>query len=224
MNNIRITISSKRHGAIKKNKKIQKENLEKFLKEAGIDIDSLTLMKQVHGNMVTLVDNHQAIIDAVDGVVTSKKIFFLGVLTADCVPVLLFDKDQQIISAVHAGYKGILMGIVENAIEKMVRFGAKLNDINVILGPSIGSCCYSINTERAQLFRKQFGLDMIEERNGKTFLNLAGVVKKILLNKQISEKHIFNSDICTSCHNNDYFSFRREGDSFGTFVSIIGME
>lgn len=225
MNKIKIAISSKRHGAIKQNKEIQQKNLEGFLKEFNIDPETLVLMKQVHGNTVRTIENRKPVIEETDGLVSTKKNLFLGVLTGDCVPLILFDHEHEVIGVVHVGYKGILLGVVENAIKKLEESGAYTSHIEVVIGPAIGVCCYNIERDRARDFEKKFGESVIEKRNNEQFLNLSKVVKDILLQIGIKKENIFDSDICTSCHNDEYFSYRREGkDTFGTFVSVIGME
>lgn len=225
MNRIKVAISSKRHGAIKRNKQIQQKNLDAFLKEFNIDPETLVLMKQVHGNTVRTLEDRKSILDETDGIVSKKKNMFLGVVTADCVPLILFDKEHGVVGVVHVGYKGALLGVVENVVKKMEESGAYPSHIEVIIGPAIGVCCYNIEKDRATDFKNMFGESVIEERNKEQFLNLSKVVKNILIEKGIKAENIFDSNICTSCHNDEYFSYRGEGkDNFGTFLSVIGME
>lgn len=219
---IKIGISSKRHGPIR-NKKVFEENLKNFLDEYSIDRNSLIMMNQVHGNTVSVVDSRTPFVDA-DGIITKKKNTYLGVVSADCVPLLLFDPEHDVVAAIHAGYRGVLSEIVENALEVLQKNGTYPSHMQAIIGPAIGVCCYDVDSKRAEQFRSQFG-SVIEERDSKTFLNLPLSVEQILLSKGVAREHIFQSDICTSCHNDKYFSYRKDlPETYGTFMSIIGME
>lgn len=220
-----IGVSNRKHGSIKHKKEIQHENLNKFLSEFNIPSDKTILMKQTHGNTIhevtDLSSNH---IDETDGIITNKKGIYLGVITADCVPVLLFDRDNEVVAAVHAGYRGLIGSVIENAIEKMKKVDSDPSQIEAVIGPAINVCCYSIDEDRVELFSEKFGHNFFRKEKSNTYLNLPGIAESILVSSGIVQTNIYNSNICTSCNVDTYYSYRADSDeTFGQFVSVIGM-
>lgn len=144
------------------------ENIKAFVKE-----EQYILAQQTHGVSVALVDvqDNQKKIPDVDGLVSSAAVT-LVIRTADCVPILFYDATEGIIGAAHSGWKGTYGNIVKNTVEAMVELGALEKNIQVILGPHIHACCYSVDNERASLFLKKYGKQSLEIRHGVHFLNL----------------------------------------------------
>jgi hypothetical protein len=137
------------------------ENLEKNKETAlgyfGKPLSSLVLVHQVHGKRILLVDSPfdpYSLPDA-DGLITRTKGLVIGVLTADCVPVLLADPTKEIIGAVHAGWKGTLQGIVQEAIQQMVKAGSNAGDIHASIGPSIAQESYEVGPEVYEAFTSE---------------------------------------------------------------------
>ncbi len=134
-----------------------KANRAQFLTDAGFESGSLTLGRQVHGSRVSLVTENDrgrglppdfdAIPDS-DGLITNSTELALGIIVADCVPVLLYDPVQHALGVVHAGWRGTVQKIVANAVDKMAdEFGSKPEDLRAGIGPSIGPCCYEVGEE-----------------------------------------------------------------------------
>src|ERR1051325_8080967 len=113
---------------------------------AGIHDGRVVTMKQVHGDHIVEVhDTKMKETGEADGMITATPGIFLGVLTADCVPVLFLVPTKKVVGAVHAGWRGTLAGIAEKAVRRLVEnYRADLRDIEVALGPAIGSCCYEV--------------------------------------------------------------------------------
>jgi copper oxidase (laccase) domain-containing protein len=95
-------------------------------------------------------------------------------------------------------------------------FNTHTEGLYVGLGPAIRSCCYEVGKEFINLF--SYGL---MERDGSYYLDLVGINKKQALSLGVKEENIFDSGICTSCRNEDFFSFRKEGKSCGRIMSVI---
>jgi len=158
-----------------------------------------------------------------DGLITSRKNVFLGVVTADCLPVIFYDKKSEIVGIVHAGYKGILKGILKNMVLSFKKLGSDTKNILVAIGPSIGVCCYDVSIERVEMFVNAFeGIKTHKIRNGKYFLDLKNIAKQSLISEGVSENNIEVSNICTKDYIKDFFSFRGEGRIVGEFVTIVG--
>ena len=158
-----------------------------------------------------------------DGLITNKKNVFLGIVTADCLPVIFYDKKMGIVGIAHAGYKGLLRGIIQEMIKGMKKIGSDLKNMKIAIGPAIGLCCYDVPIERAEVFENAFkGIKTYEKRNGKYFLDLKSITRQILISEGIRKKNIEVSQMCTKDNLNDFFSFRGEGQKFGEFVTVIG--
>ena len=115
---------------------------------AEIGAPDVVYMQQVHGAHVTLVDGPtDQPVAGTDGLVTATPGIGLAVLVADCVPVLLADPRARVIAAVHAGRRGVAVGVVPAAVEAMTRLGARPTDILALSGPSICGGCYEVPSE-----------------------------------------------------------------------------
>jgi polyphenol oxidase len=201
------------------------ESLEKFSTSLEIDPQNVVRMNQVHSSNVAWVTKAVALgIDDTDGILTSEKELFLSVITADCVPVLLYDPKKKHVGAVHAGWRGVYKEVVKKAVAEMIEKGSDPADILVGLGPCIRSCCYDIAQEHADMFASKFPEmnDCLAERDGKIFLNLPMLVQYQLQLEGIPVTNMEDAEICTFDSPEDLYSCRREGESFGEFVGMIG--
>ena len=177
-----------------------------------LSLSTTVFMKQVHGNLVEIVDNNSTEIFEADGLVTSFKGTALVVQTADCLPLLISglsaDGSEIAIAAVHVGRKGLINGVALNAVAAMQRLGAK--KITGVVGPHICHRCYEVDE---QLFNEVTALHP-QTKSADRRLNLfAGLAA------QIPQVSLRNLNICT-LENPRYFSFRRGGES-GRQVGVI---
>jgi len=172
----------------------------------------------------------------------------LGVQTADCVPILLVDPKERGVAAIHAGWRGTLARIAEKTVGEMrERFGSKPADLVAALGPAIGGCCYEVGTELVTQFTSQFAdaeewfdeLRTGEEPNPLQWLNmmppghqppprkvrldLRKANRAQLLAAGLAEKNIYVSNLCTACHTDLLFSYRKEANRSGRLLSAIGI-
>ena len=161
-------------------------------------------------------------IENCDALITNQKDIMLTILTADCVPILLFDSKQKVVSAVHAGWKGTDKEILFKTVQKMQEtFNSNPKDILAGIAPSIGKCCYEVDWNVAQHFEKiKHAYDKKEE---KYMLDLPYINKLQLLRAGLKEENIEMSNVCTACEVEHYFSYRKEGGCSGRFMSMIGL-
>ena len=199
--------------------------------------------KQVHENVVLKVENenaghginpHLSEMPGGDGLFldgSAENIDALCVKTADCVPILLSSKDGKEVSAVHAGWRGTVTDIVTKAAEK---FTCDKGDILCAIGPCIGVCCYEVGEEVYDAVKRLFDFKGMVHLTDSMFrnvctcsasskkkANLSEINKRLLINFGIPEENIDVSDICTACHEHEFFSHRASGGFSGTFVSAI---
>jgi len=158
-----------------------------------------------------------------DALITNKPNIMLTILTADCVPILLVDPVQNVIAAVHAGWKGTKEQILRKTIKSMQKnFNTLPKDVISGIGPSIGECCYEVDWNVAQHFSEIE--DSYLKRGEKYMLNLPYINKHQLLKAGLEEKNIEMSHVCTACQSETYFSYRKEGGCSGRFISMIGLK
>ncbi|RUM71165.1 MAG: peptidoglycan editing factor PgeF [Sulfurovum sp.] len=158
-----------------------------------------------------------------DALITNQKNIMLTILTADCVPILLFDKKQNVIAVVHAGWKGTEKRIVSKTVEKMREvFDSNPKDILASIAPAIGRCCYEVDWNVAKYFKNIE--NAYDNRDEKQMLDLPYINKVQLLQVGLDEHHIELSNICTACEVEKYFSYRKEKGCSGRFMSMIGLK
>jgi len=193
-----------------------KDEREVFLNSVGVEFYSLVALEQTHSNRVHCYQEGGLITDA-DAVITDKSGVVLTIQTADCCPVFVYDKSNTAVGLIHAGWKGIQTGIVQNTIEALNReYGLTSENLQCFIGPTIGSCCYEFAKDYVPEFKP-----FIEERDQRGFLNIPELVKGQLIQLGIKESNILNSKICTSCSGDDFFSYRRDGKQTGRMISYI---
>ena len=168
--------------------------------------------------------------------------------TADCVPILIVDPKKRAIAAIHAGWRGTLVRIVEKAVGRLrLEFGSKPAELRAALGPSIGPCCYEVGADLVTKFTAQFAdapgyfddARTGEEPNPLQWLNmmppghqpppknvhldLRKANRSQLLSAGLRAENIFVSDLCTACRTDLLFSYRHEGPQSGRLLSVIGI-
>ncbi|MDD4329217.1 MAG: peptidoglycan editing factor PgeF [Aliarcobacter sp.] len=180
--------------------------------------EDLVYMNQVHGNNIQIVDkNSPKIIENCDGIITKEKNLPLMVMVADCIPILFFDEIQGVIAAVHAGRNSTFLKIAQITANKMINeLGCNVNNIKVIFGPSIQSCCYEVSDELLAIVKTSFGEKYCIGKN----IDLQGI--NIMLLEEVGIRHINVSNICTKCSNEPYFSFRKNPKT-GRFSGVISL-
>jgi YfiH family protein len=193
------------------------EDRIEFAKIINLNSKKIVKPKQIHSNKVNIVDVPGEILN-LDGIITNLFDLVLSVQVADCIPIFIYDKSNNIIGLVHAGWRGVHKGIIENSIDKLNQLDSELMDVIILLGPSIRQCCFEIGPEVAELFDSKF---QIEGESDRTYLDLQAVVKEKLLGKGVKHNQIFDVKNCTCCSDN-YHSYRRDGKKAGRMIAMIG--
>ena len=195
------------------------ENRKNLALKHNFDLNNLVYMNQVHGNNVIIVDkNSPRFIDNCDALITKDRDLTLMVMVADCIPILFFDKVEGVIAAVHAGRNSTFLKISQITANKMINeLNCEPKNIEVILGPSIQKCCYEVNQQMADIVKKSFGEEFVNER----FIDLQGINKKQL--NEIKIRNISICNICTKCSGKEYFSYRKD-NKCGRFSALVSIE
>ena len=159
-----------------------------------------------------------------DAIVTPLSKIVITILTADCVPILLYEPNKRIISAIHAGWRGSDKKIAIKTVEYMKNnYRCNPSDIVALIAPSIGGCCYEVDKSVASKFG-EYGNSLIKKSLDRYMLDLKSVNYKQLLNSGLKSENIEISPLCTSCNNDILFSYRKESGCSGRFISAIMMK
>lgn len=193
-----------------------------YFARVGIDVGSVASAFLVHGShvaSVTRLDAGEAF-RATDGLVSADPALFLSVTVADCMPVYFFDPVRSVVGIAHAGWRGIVRGIVPEVLRVMTEeHGCSAADILVGLGPGIRRCHFEITDE----IREQFPEGTVLVRENKIFVDLVDVLVRQLHGAGV--EHVEDSGICTFCHPEEYFSYRRDKpDVVASVVAWIGVD
>ena len=206
---------------------IVKDNMCDMKRAVEVHEGRIVTMKQVHGDRIVYVeDNTAKEVGEADGMLTQVKEAYLGVLTADCVPILFLARRKKLVAAVHAGWRGTVEGIAAKMVCLLnEQYKVPANDIEAALGPAIGACCYEIKDDVSGPLVDRWGelaKPALESRGGKTFLDLRRMNRAILEDAGTPAGQIYQLGPCTSCAPDDFFSYRREGHETGRQISFIG--
>jgi len=197
------------------------KNRKTFLQKIGLNYKNLVCAEQIHedGVAVATKENKGRIISGADALITPDINLSIAVFTADCLPVFLYDEHRNTIAVVHTGWRGSRLSIVEKTVGIMIEeFDAKPEHMYACFGPAIRKCCYEVGEE----FKDYFSVGLIE-RKDQFFLDIVGINKQYLLNVGMKPKRIMDSNICTSCRNGEFFSYRKEGKKCGRMMSVMMM-
>lgn len=197
-----------------------KRNRDKFFGTLGIDQNMLAVPQQVHSANVNIIEKPGYYKDY-DALITNKKEVYLIISTADCFPVLVYDKFNKVISAIHSGWRGTQKKILTNAIEMMMaNFGSKAENLVVYVGPGISKDKFEVGKEVAAMFEEMY----VFSSNGKYFIDLNANINDQLKILGIKSENIEFSGLCTFCEEGYLHSYRRDREKSGRMFSVIGMK
>jgi hypothetical protein len=194
------------------------------------DARRLVCAEQVHGGEVALVSDNDAgrgalslanAVPNVDALVTRTTGLLLALFFADCVPVFVADPANRTIAVAHAGWRGLVAGVLENTVAVMVQeVGARPGDLIAAVGPCIGACCFAVGPEVAVRFDPA---DVREGENNKAFVDLAGASVRRLRAAGLRNENLDVANACTACQPDRWFSHRREGGVTGRLGAFIAV-
>ena len=197
-----------------------------FSERFGFDIEDIVTIRQVHGNEVIKISRKEPSLYAsveADAIITDLPGVAIGVLTADCLPMLLYDPVKKAIAVVHAGWRGTVAGVAERAIEELTKeYATDPDNLQAVIGPHIGPCCYTVGTEVVNEFSAAYG-NSTGALSGvgsiKFDLAIANYIQ--LLKAGVKEKNVSRENPCTMCRADLFHSFRRDGEQAGRQLSFI---
>ena len=225
---IRIFFGDKKH-AIDKGKQLLSYQQGSWQSVTDlIQAEKLFGVSQSHGingiQITKVSDQHRSILIDADFLITNRCGYGLAVTTADCVPVVLYDFESQAIALIHAGWKGIVAGVIPAALDKMRQiFNSNIKNIEAFLGPCARSCCYEVQADTHELFKKIFPFcsNIIRYKKDKIFLDLIACIQyKLMQNGLLIENMYQQFVFCTIC-NEGYCSYRREKNQLRNVNAVV---
>jgi YfiH family protein len=184
-------------------------NRARLARELGVPEDRLVWMSQVHGTGVAVVDGPQAgPLPDTDAVVTATPRLVLGVLAADCVPVLLADHVTGVVAAVHAGREGVRRGVLPAALSAMASLGARARHVSALLGPAVCGSCYEVPEDMQADVARVAPATAVRTRRGTPGLDLRAGLEEMLRRAGVTE--VVHDPRCT-VEDRTLFSHRRDG-------------
>ncbi len=195
-----------------------------LMKHCDLSKDSIYLPVQKHTSRIHVLDRDSGPVVA-DAVITRRKNILIGIVVADCVPILLYDRKNEAIGAVHAGWRGTAQQIMKETVHAMCsHFDSKPRDILVSIGPSIRQCCYEVGEDvQSKILEATGEGGYYSTENSRYRIDLASANKNQACETGISESNIWQSEDCTFCNPRRYYSYRYEKGIRGRQGGVIGM-
>lgn len=206
------------------------ENYKIICETIDVDFQKLVLTDQIHDTIVYKVTEKDAgkgiikesDIKGTDALVTNVPGIPIVTFHADCIPIFFLDTVKKAIGLAHSGWKGTYGNISKNVVDKMVaEYGTNPGDIICGIGPSIMQCHFEVGDDVAQMFGKRYGNEYIKMYQ-KPHIDLTAIVERQL--RECGVKNIVQSDICTYCNNDIYYSYRGDNHKTGSLISIMALK
>lgn len=197
-------------------------NRSRLAAEIGVTSADLVWMEQVHGRVVHVIDGRvDGPVPLTDALVTATPGAVLVVQVADCVPLLLWDDDAQVIGAVHCGRQGLRLGVAAEAVRAMTRLGADVGSMRALLGPAICGRDYEVPPHMQADVERHAPGSAVRTRKGTTGLDIRAGLSGQLHAAGVA--HIEIDPRCTA-EDDDLFSHRGDGGRTGRQVAVIWIE
>ncbi len=223
---------------VKDSLKAVQENRRRIATEIGYPVESWVGAVQIHKNHIESIGlsqkglgamDYESAIAETDGFYTTEQGILLTMNYADCVPLYFYSTSKAAVGIAHAGWRGSVMKIGGRMIESWEsNLHISPKDIHVIIGPSIGPCCYEVDQKVIEEVKSIMPHDWTRvatvKKDNKYDLNLQELNRLIMIDSGVPEKNIQVSSACTSCSNDHFFSHRKEKGQTGRILGFIGMK
>jgi polyphenol oxidase len=206
------------------------QNWGKLAAAFAIPVEQFLVVNQVHGDRIFIIEPRGSYFSSrddlnYDAIVTTRAGLAVCIKTADCVPVFIVDKVQKVIAVVHAGWRGTALAICAKVIRLMQKqYGSLPQDILAAIGPSIGLCCYEVDSVVADSFgtQKNKGSFLFPQAaKNKWLLDLPEANRRQIMECGVPEKNIESSGYCTMCNQDIFFSHRAAGGVTGRQINFM---
>ena len=212
------------------------ENFRRFGKALGVSVEDMVFTNQVHGKRVLkagIQDKGKGPVRKsdlleVDGLITTERGVALVTFYADCVPVFLFDPVKKVIGLSHSGWRGTVTEIAGETVNRMsAEYGCCPVDLEAVIGPSIGKCCFEVGREVYEEFLRMlpWSQEFLEQTGAdKWHIHLQGIIARSLENAGMKADRIGISGLCTKCNTHRFFSYRGEKGKTGSMAALLQLK
>jgi len=211
------------------------ENIRRMACAMGMYHGQTVFCEQVHGTRVAVATPmlynegtvHPEGVRATDGLIADTSDVVLATIHADCVPLFFLDTVRKAVGMTHAGWRGTLGDIAGETVRRMqAEFGSNPSDVLVGIGPSIGPCCFEVGADVAAEFAAAmpYATDCIQPSAtdaGKAYMDLQRVNELLLLRAGVRAENIETAGLCTKCHDELFYSHRRDGQARGSMAVFM---
>lgn len=221
-----LNLGISRDSELKDDKSNIAENYHRLAAACGCDDRARCWVSQVHAADVADATRSCGAFEngrPADALVTDDPARVISVKYADCVPILLATPDGRAVAAVHAGWRGIVAGVVPAAVQRLARCSTGHPSLLAAIGPCISFDAFEVGSEVLAAFEQQFGANAPLRRHdtGKGHVDLRRAVHLQLLAAGLSSDHIDETDRCTVRDAAEFYSHRREGPATGRMAALI---
>ena len=193
-------------------------NRARLLDALGLDPRAVTWATQVHGAHV-LAPRGPGLAGTGDALVARSADVVLAVGAADCLPVLAWDRAGHAVAAVHAGWRGLVAGVLPQAISALGHLGVPASRLSVALGARIGPCCFTVGPDVAARFDPRH----VQRDGGRVTVDLAAAARDQLHATGVEPARVRDLGSCTACDRDTWFSHRRDAGRTGRAWGIVAL-
>ena len=195
-----------------------KQDRQRFASLVGLNPSKLIIPKQVHSTNVSVIDK-SGYQRNLDGIFSANTDLVCSIQVADCLPLFFVHDYKPVIGLVHAGWRGLAQGIIQNIKNELYQITENVCDFQILIGPSIQSCCFEVRDDvlvqiDPDYFRKK--------KSGSYEVDLQKWAVKQLLEIGSKEEKITIIKECTYCRDKKFHSYRRDGNKAGRMIALIG--
>jgi len=195
------------------------------LREAGLDLARVAYAKQVHGAAVVPAPRGGGWAGAGDVLTTTERGVPLAIFTADCLALTLWDSIAHVLAVAHVGWRGTVRGATQAAVRAAVEAGARAGRLHAAIAPSIGPCCYEVDEPVLREFGGAFGRParawFSPARDDHAMLDLWAANETLLAEAGVDPAQIENPRLCTACHPDLLYSYRK--GNRGRLVTVAAL-
>jgi hypothetical protein len=208
---------------------VVKKNFEQICQAVNLTPDQTVSCHLTHSADVLTINqaNRRRVVGQADSLITSEPDVYLMMRFADCTPLLFYEPRRSAVGLAHAGWRGTVQNIAAATVKAMVKqFGCQAHHLIAVIGPAIGPCCYEVGPEVMAAAEEAFSeaKSLFTRRNGRAdhaYFNLWEANRRQLAAAGV--KQIIQSELCTACRTNEFFSHRAEHGRTGRFGIVIGL-
>jgi polyphenol oxidase len=192
---------------------------------AGLEMRRVSYARQVHGAATARVPSGGGFAGLVDILVTTERRVPLAIFTADCLALVLYDPEASVLGVAHVGWRGTVRGATQAAVDAVVELGARAAALRVAIAPAIGPCCYEVDEPVTAELERAFGgrwtAWATPSRSGHVMLDLWAANEALLCEAGVSPDHVDNPRLCTACHPELLYSYRK--GNRGRLVTVAAL-